>query len=207
MNSTKSLWEILISLLYICVGFVLAIYPENLIRGVCFALGALTLVYGASRLLMVIIGKRAGFLAYADLFIGVLMAGIGAVLILSPEIVVSIIPIIVGLVVVFTAISKLSQAMELKEIKYEKWWTMLLTSLLMMLLGTLLVVNPFKSATLMLRVVGIVLAINGCLSIFGTAFTGKQVRHYRKVENVSATDAQTGEELYAEVIDTDGKVI
>lgn len=214
MNAKKTVWDVMASIVYMVLGVVLAMYPDRLIKAVCLGLGVITLIYGASRLIGYLTNKRGAGQSYIDLGIGVLMGGLGIVLIITPDLVVSVIPFIVGLIVVFTAVNKMQQAIELRDVHYDKWWLMMVAGILMVLLGGYLVINPFESATIMLRVVGIVLVINGFMSLFGTTFTGITIHRYKKNStilgpgpDVSATDSDTGERIEADVIDTDGRII
>lgn len=195
------------SLLYIALGVFLLVYSDQALRMVCIGIGTVTLVYGIIRLISYFSMKRAGFLASVDLGVGIIMTGIGIVLTITPDFVISIIPFFVGLVILVQSISKISQALELRDVEYDNWWWMLLVSLLMLLLGAYIVFNPFETVALMVRAVGFVLIINGVLSIIGTIYTKVVVKKYRKVDEASCKDAETGEELEVDIIDVDGTVI
>ena len=157
-------WGLLCSaLLYMLVGFFLLKWPDRAIQIVCYAFGTITLVYGMTRLIRYALKKNQeqGILSGLNLTIGIIMTGIGSFLLVSPSTVVSIIPIVIGIVIVIHSLTKIQQALEIKAVQYDKWWIMLIVSLVTAVLGIIIVFKPFSTAALMVKVIGIILIADG----------------------------------------------
>lgn len=196
---------LIVSIINFAVGVILVKYPGESLRTLCFAFGFVTLALGLVGLGSYLFNRNKGLLAGLGLAFGIVMTAISVVLIITPDLVVSIVPFLVGLVILFQAIGKMQQALELRDVKYDKWWSMLLVGILMLALGALIVFNPFDSAAVLVRVIGIVFIVNGILGAGGTIFTKRQVKKYGPA--AAAKDTETGEVLETEVIDADGNVI
>ena len=205
-------WGLLCSaLLYMLVGFFLLKWPDRAIQIVCYAFGTITLVYGMTRLIRYALKKNQeqGILSGLNLTIGIIMTGIGSFLLVSPSTVVSIIPIVIGIVIVIHSLTKIQQALEIKAVQYDKWWIMLIVSLVTAVLGIIIVFKPFSTAALMVKVIGIILIADGLMSTASVFFTSRTVKKYGKVLEAEYTefdsDGKTEKEaVHADVVDVEG---
>ena len=57
-------------------------------------------------------------------------------------------------------------SLDLKKQEYVNWWHMLITSFIILVLGLILVFNPFEVITVAIRVIGIILIIDALSNIF-----------------------------------------
>ena len=64
---------------------------------------------------------------------------------------------------------------ELKKYGYDKWWAVLVVALLVFVFGIILLLNPFESLIIFIRILGTFLIIDG-ISSFITSFS------YTKIE-------------------------
>lgn len=199
--------NVVASILYIVLGIYLLRYPDMAIRTVCLGFGVITLCLGIFRLVVYFSKKIHGFWGTFDLPVGIILTAIGIVLLMSPSFVVSIIPMFIGLIILYNSVVKIREAIALKAIEHEKWWSMLIVGVIMLLLGCYVVLNPFDVAARSVQVVGIILIIIGCLSVSGTVFTDFSVHKYKKAQEATYRDAETGETGEAQILDKDGNVI
>lgn len=188
------------SALYVLLGIVLIRFPDQSLRTVCYFFGGVTLIYGLIRVITYFVQKREGFLFLTDVVAGIILTGIGIFLLLTPEVVISIIPFIIGLLILFHSIMKIQRALQLKRVNYEKWWSMLILSLITAVLGALIIYNPFKTVSMMVRAIGIVLIVDGVINLASIFFTAHTVKKMTKI-----IDEATGavEEVEIEVVDND----
>ena len=200
-ESRRAEWGFLLSsLLYIIVGGERLKLPCQSLRTVCYFFGAVTLLYGLIRIILYFVQKKDGFLFHANIVVGIVLSGIGIFLLLTPEVVISIIPFIIGFFILFHSIVKIQSALELRRVHYEKWWGMLLLSVVTALLGGFVIYNPFKTVSMMVRAIGIVLMADGAMSLVSIFFTAHTVKKMTKI-----VDEATGtvEEAETEVIDNE----
>ena len=102
---------ILTSLLYIVLGVVLIVFPEVSLGLACILIGAVTLIYGVVRIVAFVRdgGEASGRF---DLFVGVLLAALGIFLLVCPQVIVSLIPIALGIYIIVDSVSAVKKALE-----------------------------------------------------------------------------------------------
>lgn len=192
-------WGLVVSsALYILLGIVLLKFPDQSLRTVCYFFGGVTLVYGVIRIVTYFLEKRQGILFLTDVIVGIILTGIGIFLLVTPEVVISIIPFIIGLLILFHSVMKIQRAFQLKRVNYDKWWSMLVLSLITAALGALIIYNPFKTVSMMVMAIGIVLMIDGAINLISIFFTAHTVKKMTKI-----IDETTGtvEEVEIDVVD------
>lgn len=160
------------SILYMALGIVLLIWPTTSLKVICYAFGGITLLYGLFRLAGYLSNRENSSVLQADTFIGILMLGLGIFLLLTPNTILSILPIVLGLFIIFNSIIKLQYAFELKADFYDKWWILLFLGIITAALGTLIAVNPFSSMEITVMAMGSVLVADGISNIFTVLFAG-----------------------------------
>lgn len=178
--NTGTLNGAIFSILFVFLGFFLAKYPDSALRTVCYIIGGITLLYGLIKIIIFFINKEKGISVYFDLTGGLISSAIGIFLLLSPNVVISIIPIIVGIIILFHSIVKIRQALDLSKVNYEKWWIMLIIAFVTAVLGVLIILNPVRAASAPIRLIGIIFIIDGLVSLFGYIFTDSIVHKLTK---------------------------
>lgn len=182
-NMRKNL--ITTSILGILGGLLLIIYPGDAAKIACITFGILCAVYGMVRIVAWIAKTRA--LGNADLIIGLIVFAAGAVLMLHPGFVLSIIPAVVGFIIIVIGINKLKEAFDIKNSGYSKWVTLLIPAILVLGLGLLITFNPFATAELTVRVIGATLAFNGVSDIWTLTRVNKTIKSYYSYSDVIDT--------------------
>ena len=87
----------------------------------------------------------------------------------------SILPFIIGLAICFNGIVKMQSAIELRRANYDKWIVSLVIAAITLLLGILLIINPFSGAKLAIMFVGAALVIDGITNIITMRTVKKKV--------------------------------
>jgi uncharacterized membrane protein HdeD (DUF308 family) len=112
--------------------------------------------------------------------VGILMILLGLFIILNPSKLASVIPITIGLYLIIIAISKLSDSFEYKSANYDKWYNFLLSSILTLIIGLVILFNPFETVTLVIRIVGVVLLIDGLFDIYNLYSYQESFKDFQK---------------------------
>ena len=159
------------SILYMALGIVLLIWQNTTLNVICYVFGGITLFYGLSRLVSYLGNRENNSVFQADNFIGIIMIGLGIFLLLNRSVIESILPIVLGLFVIFNSIIKLQYAFELKNIFYEKWWILLFLGIATAFLGAIVALNKFPTPDISLFAMGGVLVVDGISNIFTVLFT------------------------------------
>ena len=123
----KLKWNlILMSLLYLALGIFLLMVPGTALNVVCYALGGVVLACAAVQLVRYFVVERGVFQSQLTLISGIICLALGAFLLLRSDIVVSILPVVFGLFVIFDAIARVQNALDLRRCGYSSWKSFLL---------------------------------------------------------------------------------
>ena len=107
----------------------------------------------------------------------------GAVVLYKVEIVISLIPFILGVLVLCSGCSKLQDAIDLKRLGYGSWLGLLIVAAINIILGVVLIYNPFKAAILLFRVLGVVLILSGAGDCFSTIYFARKLRRFKQEQD------------------------
>ena len=158
----KLKWNlVLMSVLYLGLGVFLVMKPGTALNIVCYALGGVVLACAAVQLIRYFVVERGVFQSQLTLISGVVCLALGAFLIIRSDIVVSILPIVFGLFVIFDALGRVQNALDLRRCGYDSWKGFLLLPVLSVVLGVVLIVNPFGAMETLVMAIGIILIVEG----------------------------------------------
>ena len=111
----KLKWNLVfMSVLYLGLGIFLVMKPGTALNIVCYALGGVVLACAAVQLIRYFVVERGVFQSQLTLISGIICLALGAFLLLRSDIVVSILPIVFGLFVIFDAIGRVQNALALR---------------------------------------------------------------------------------------------
>ena len=190
----KLKWNlVLMSLLYLGLGVFLVMKPGTALNIVCYALGGVVLACAAVQLVRYFAVERGVFQSQLTLVSGIVCLALGAFLIIRSDIVVSILPIVFGLFVIFDAIGRVQNALDLRRCGYDSWKGFLFLPVL----SVVLVINPFGAMEKLVMAIGIILIVEGAINLLSALYTVLAVRRFTKLhpETQSMLESLTGEDL------------
>lgn len=156
--------NVLAAVVQLIVGIILMLYPHGSLNLMCRLAGCGILIYGIVRLADAIREKETGFsVAMAVIFIIV-----GVFFLAKPETLASIAPLLIGVVLIANGIINLSNAFSNKEFLGRRFGSAAAGAMLVMILGVVIILNPFSTASMITRVIGISLllaAVENLISI------------------------------------------
>ena len=164
MNS--KLTQILYLIILIVLGAVLVIYPGDTLTIGVKVLGAGLLISAIVAIVSLLIRKDQIEMAVFPWVGAVVTAIAGLVVLLNPELVISVFPIIAGAGILLYGASGLFKAMNYRKGGFGGWKMALVFALITILFGILIVANPFKTATIIVRLIGIILMYNSVSGIW-----------------------------------------
>jgi uncharacterized membrane protein HdeD (DUF308 family) len=188
---------VFMSAVYIALGAVLLIWPETVLNAVCYVVGGLVMLSGVVQVVRFFAARERLLFAPMTLTLGLVCLGLGLFLILRSDIVQTVLPIVFGLFVIFDSVVRIQSALELKKCEYGNWWTGLLLALLSVVLGLVMIFNPFASIQTLVMAVGVILIIEGALNVISILYTQLAVHRFMKKHPAAeaALEALTGEDL------------
>ena len=122
---------------------------------------------------------------------------LGAVIQLVRYFLVRILPIVFGLFVIFDSLGRVQNALELRRCGYGSWKGFLLLALLSVVLGVVMIVDPFGAMETLVMAIGVILIIESALNLLSALYTMLAVRRFVKLhpEAQSVLEAVTGKDL------------
>lgn len=172
---------IVTSLLYMVMGIILFLYPDKSLRFVCYTFGTIILLFGVIKIIGYFRDSKAGFEFRIDLMIGIVFGVVGGFLLWQSDIVISILPVVLGIYIAFDSIANIRQALALKRVGYERWWNMLILAVIMVILAAIMIFNPFGTMALTVMFIGGVFLFRGISNLLSIAFTNHTLKKFHKI--------------------------
>ena len=101
-------------------------------------------------------------------------------MLIRPQYIVSILPILLGIFIILSSIMKIQNAIDLKRVDYPRWWLILVFALISIALGAILIWNPFAAASTLMMFVGASLCADGIMSLWSMFCLTRSVRRVEK---------------------------
>jgi uncharacterized membrane protein HdeD (DUF308 family) len=179
------------SLLCVLLGLVLVLWPGLSIQIVCTAVGAVLIVSGGIRIVSYFTAKDGSMYSQINLIFGIIFTVVGVWIVIKPDKVLAIIPIIVGIVIALHGLHNLQQAITLCKDKYDKWWIALLLGILTIGFGVLLICRPFAAIDTVVMLIGVFLIYDGLSNIWIVSRIYKNAKIIK--QEMEAVDADARE--------------
>ena len=169
--------EILMSIMLIAGGAVLLMDPGMTLVTITKAIGFLLIAAGVIFMISYFLVHQMIGSNY-NLVQGIVLAGAGAFICLNPDVIVSVLPMLLGLGVAISGVVKFQRAIDLARMHYSSWVGVLIPALINILIGLLVFLNPFSTAELLMRIIGAGLVFSGVTDLITTIFLTVKVEKY-----------------------------
>lgn len=156
--------RLVVPITIILIAIILFFIPETILTTVIRIIGIITIIFSTNNIFTNIKNNYSPL----ELMYSIVMALIGVLLLAMPEVIASIFPLIIGLWMISSNLLKLKFVLSIKN---SDWIKQLIMNILMIILGLILVINPFKSAGLILRIVAIFMLAYGIMEIINYFFS------------------------------------
>ncbi len=169
---------ILISVLLCLTGVMLAAVPDFSISLLCRISGLLLILFGIVKIIGYFSKDLYCLVFQHDLAVGILMIALGVILIVRFKTMTNVICVFMGIYVLIDALLKIQISIDARAFGIFKWWLLLAVATGTGIVGFLLVLRPSESASVIMRILGIALLMEGVLNLVAiltsAGFAGKQ---------------------------------
>ncbi len=192
---------IMSALVCVALGVVLLVWPDKTIDIFCKVLAVGLVLIGVVNLVSYFTNRSmhpfGAVLGTIATLVGVWVFG-------HPNSIVSLVPIVIGVMLCVHGIQDVKLAFETKSNQYEKWWSVLLLALVSIILGLLCIINAFGVVTLALQFIGVALIYDGLTDLW---IAGQAIRVARAMKKQEEALESEYKEVESEPIDesADGK--
>lgn len=165
----KTIWPSLISSGVILVlGLLLFFKSSVTLMGISYIFGGLIIAIGVLAIVRFISNNHSDISNQLNIIYGIICIIIGIFFIEKPEIIGSIIPVVMGIGIIISSSLKIQQSFNLKSLNSSYFFWSFVTALLSLICGVVLLFNPFKGAVIITKVIGIFLVMYAILDICNT---------------------------------------
>ena len=178
------------------LGVFLFIESELTIVSIAYVIGAVLVGIGIVAMLKYISNINKNIKNEIDIIYGTVTVILGIIVISNPKAIASIIPFVLGIIIVLSSATKLGYGFELRKMNSDLWVGTVVISLITMLCGVLLIFNPFAGAKFILRIVGALIFVYAVLDIISTFRIRKTIKPLKKAlkDNTKIVEAEVIED-------------
>ena len=174
----KEIESILVSILLIALSVFLIMRPIEIINTLIKVIGMILLICGVFDFTTYFVTKKEDTLFDYGLFKGIMEITIGILFIFKYDLLTDLFPCILGLIIVFINIFKLQTSLSFKEFSSSY---MAGISSLSIILGIIILLNPFETLRVVIIVSGSVLLISELSNII---YSVSVLKFFRKTDKV-----------------------
>ena len=171
--------NMLLSILLIALGILLVLRPDSVVNFIIIGIGAFLMVTSIIDLIFYFMNAKLGG-NFINLSKGIIEFIGGIFLVFRSEAVAGLFPVVIGLIIIFTSIFKLYVALSIKALDNKKWIPNFVLSILYIVFGAVIILNPFETLNTIVRVAGIVLIVS---ELFNLVYSGVIVFSLKKLED------------------------
>lgn len=165
----KTIWPSLISSGVILVLGLLLLFKSSVtLMGISYIFGGLIIAIGVLAIVRFISNNHSDISNQLNIIYGIICIISGIFFIEKPEIIGSIIPVVMGIGIIISSSLKIQQSFNLKSLNSSYFFWSFVTALLSLICGVVLLFNPFKGAVIITKVIGIFLVMYAILDICNT---------------------------------------
>lgn len=153
-------YDISSSIVLLVLGILLLVVPLGIVTILIRLCGLVILILGVLSVLSEVKAKRSS----TDLVNGILIGILGLIFLLNPNTIASIVPLILGIWISIKSLIRLKFINSFRGIGSEHVKPLVI-NIITLILGLILVFNPFKGAKALIRIVGGFMALYGVFDI------------------------------------------
>lgn len=167
---------LILTICSIIVGVVLLIWPQIGVNVLCRVYGIFLIVYGLAKLYGYF-SKDIFQLAFQhDFGLGIVSVILGIVFIARTQIVVEYLSICIGIFMLIDAALKIQTAIDAKKFGISSWWLILTIAIVVAVTGALLLFAPFETGSVLVRIMGLSICIDGIMNLIVVHNTVRNIR-------------------------------
>lgn len=175
---------------YIVLGLVMVIFPETTEKTFCLALGAIAAFLGIISLVTYFSRDVEDSVYRYDFVNGVMLLLLGLFFIVKMEMVIKLIPIMLGVMILGNGIIKLQHAIDLKRIDFNGWLYVLVFSLLCLSVGAVCIFRPAFIADTLIILMGISFLFCGITDFITLFLMSRRIKEYSREKDEAAAEKE-----------------
>ena len=168
------------SILIAIVGLVLLLMPSLTNKIIVFGIAVVLLLYGVYRIIRYVTTRDAAAadMNNHDLAIGMVCAAVGLFMFLNASFVIGILPFLFGLLLIYGGARSIQTAFDVKRFHGMYWVLHLIIGIVFVIAGIAAIRDPFSTAQVLTRFVGVCFLVLGIYLAFSNRKVGQLREEY-----------------------------
>ncbi len=182
MNTFKELkWQSLLSsMAYVIMGAILLVFPEATARTLCYIVGITGIVIGVFSVLVYLFRDAEKNYYRNDFVTGMTIILLGAFVLYKADLIITLIPSILGILVVFSGIRKLQHTIDIRRMGQGNGLIFFILAIVNIIFGAILLMAPIEAVKILFMMIGAGLLFSGISDFIASLYMGKLVKGYVK---------------------------
>ena len=193
---------VVLSAMFLLLGIYLVVNPETSLVMICRILGAAMAVFGVMKIVLYFIREVEGVAIRFDFAVGLFCIILGALMLWRAPALTDILSVMIGLLVLVDSVFKLQVAVDSRRMGAHSWWVTLVCTVVCLVLGILLVFNPFDGKQVLTIMMGVSLIVDGVQNLCTVVYAAIFVKDVKAAVHDFVDDA-TAVETTGEVLGED----
>lgn len=164
-----------ISILFVIVGLFLFIKPDTTISIISYVIGGSLLISGVFSIYKYFSNELISNAFDFNLIYGVLLIIAGMFLVVKPNALATLFPIILGIWIIINSVTKFQYALVLRKARNNDWGYTTLISILTLIWGIVLLYNPFAASLAITQTIGVFIIVYAVLDIIDNFIIRKNI--------------------------------
>lgn len=178
LSETKALYMFM-AIIEFVFGLFLIIFPQISAQVLTIILGAILAGVGVFNIISYFMNKNSSF--RQGILSGVISTALGIAFIAQSETITNVTSIILGVFVIFEALTACKRAIIMCRLEFDKWFIPMIIALVAAVLGTLLLIFPSFFGEAIMIIVGIALVIEAVMGVWSIIFIIKLRSKFEKM--------------------------
>ena len=189
------------SITLLIISLFLFFETEATIITISYIIGSILIAIGTITIMKYINNLKSSIRNELDIIYGVGMAILGIIVISNTKGLASIIPFVLGIIMIITSATKLQISLDIMKKNEGKMTTSTILLLITCICGVVLIFNPFSGAKILAKIIGIIILIYALLDIVSTFKIQKIIKKRNIKENDIVTEATVIEDKTKKIED------
>lgn len=162
---SKVIKSLLFGVLLIALAVYLIIKPLEIVSTLIKVIGMFVLICGVFDFINYFFNKEEDAFFNYGLFRGIMEITVGILFVFKYNLLITLFPSLLGLMIVFINIFKLQTAIEYKNVENSNYLTGVIISSLSIILGIIVLINPFETVEVVVITSGVILLVSELVNV------------------------------------------
>ncbi len=157
----------------IVLGLILIFKPTMSAVTLCYIVGGMMAAFGVVKIIGFFSKDQFRLAFQFDLALGIFSIVVGAFIAVKAKEIMLILPTIIGIFIIIDGVFKVQTAIDAKRFGIIRWKTIMLLALFCVVLGIILIVDPYEATKALMIFTGVCLLVDGIQNICVVLYTVK----------------------------------